>query len=176
MNFRFQSIVYNTLLKDVGLPWDEIEKKFRKAMVKRDILVAAKIRTEISNLVEMCVRIDKDAVIVKGFEEPLVQGDLFLHPLSKELCVVGKDGAAPRGRPRRSGDTDILRKLTANIYLCKRLGTWFKIDYRFKVRYEHFNQPAEYFGHVDFLKDGQGLTYVSEALTDDEVAKYKLVG
>ena len=70
----------------------------------------------------------------------------------------------------------MLRKLTANIYLCKRLGAWFEIDYRFKLRYEHFNQPAQYFGHVDFLKDGQGLTYVSKELTAEDLAKYKLVG
>ncbi len=177
MHSRFQAMVYKALIQDIGLHWPDIEKKLDDATEGRDVLVSARIRNEIANLVEMCVRLDKNAVIVTGFEEPLINGDLFLHPLTKELCVVGQDGQAPEPGPKVAPnrlDSDMLRKIGPNTYLCKRFGVWFRVVYADNLRYEHFHSPKAHFGHVDFVKENAGLKFDCEALNAWELKYYKL--
>lgn len=89
---RFQTQVYMALLKELGNPWHGIERRIRAATAGKDILVEARIKEEISNLVSMCVRFENTMVFIIGMEgPPLEYGELYIHPVNKKLCIVGRD-------------------------------------------------------------------------------------
>ena len=90
---EFQLAVYKTLLHEIGHRWKDIETRLKMATTGMDIMVSARIREEIANLVEFCVVLETSKVFVlerKG--GPLKYGELYIHPKNKTLCVVGKDG------------------------------------------------------------------------------------
>ena len=89
----FQLEVYKTLLYEVGNGWKDIQDRMAKSTMGMDIMASAKIREEIVNLIEFCIRFEMSKVFVVGRKGgPLKYGELYIHPQSKRLCVVTEDG------------------------------------------------------------------------------------